>query len=492
MSTMIKKFPPFFAVFTHILFLALAGFAQDLEIKVKIVSPQNSLAHIEINFPKSQARKNLSFLQSYADAEKLDSRIENLKIGDVGKPGISFAKSSAGEYRADADFTSVSYDLKVSVPENVLTTAHISWLTETHGLLMLNDLLPDFGEKSAAKVLFDLPQNWKITASEKQSGEKIFEVADVQNAVFLVGINWLNHSLPIAESIVNFSTVGEWNFETSEAAKLSVEILGEYRKIFGIIPEKPINIFLLRFPRNIGIDRWRAETRSSNVMILSSPTAFENREIQRLHEQLRHELFHLWIPNNLKLTGDYSWFYEGFTQYAALKTGLKLNRITFSDFLNTLEQAVNQHTRQNQTISLLEASKMRWRGANSGVYSEGMLIAFLCDTALLRESRGKTDVLEIFSRLYQKYRLPENQTDGNTAVLEILQSYKELIPIVEKYIKGANRINFANELQTTGIEFVLNENNQKLRIKTKPNRRERDLLNKLGYNNWRKLLSNPR
>ncbi len=492
MSTMIKKFPLFFAVIAHIFFLALAGFAQDFEIKVKIVSPQNSLIHIEANFPKGETRKNLSFLQNYADAERLDVRIENLKIKDAEKREISFAESSAGEYLAAENFSSVSYNLKISVPENVLTTAHISWLTETHGLLMLNDLLPDFGEKITAKISFELPQNWKISASQNQTGEKIFQVPDVQNAVFLVGANWQNNSIPVADSIVNFSTVGEWNFENDAAAKLSGEILREYRKIFGAIPEKQINVFLLRFPRNIGFERWRAETRGSNVTILSSPTAFENREIQRLHEQLRHEFFHLWIPNNLKLTGDYSWFYEGFTQYAALKTGLKLNRITFSDFLNTLEQAVNQHNRQNQTISLLEASKTRWTGANSGVYSEGMLIAFLCDTALLRENRGKIDLLEIFRRIHQKHHLTENQTDGNTAVLKILQSYKELAPIVEKYIKGANKINLADDLETTGIELAATEDGQKLRIKTNPNRRERDLLNKLGYNNWRKLLNNPR
>jgi predicted metalloprotease with PDZ domain len=81
---------------------------------------------------------------------------------------------------------------------------------------------------------------------------------------------------------------------------------------------------------------------------------------------------------------------------------------------------------------LLENSKTRWRGANSGVYAEGMLIAFLTDAALLRESRGKIDLLEIFRRVYQKHRFPENQADGNRAVLEILRSYEYLAPVIEK------------------------------------------------------------
>lgn len=501
MSTMIKKFSFIYPFFAHILFFALSSYAQEFEIKVEIAAAGETLVHIETSFPKGETRKNISFRQTYADAANLDARIENLKFKDDENREVKFIEFSDGEFHTAAKFSTVFYDVKIAVPENALTTAHISWLTETHGLLMLNDLLPDFGENGSAKVSFKLPEKWKISASEKQIGEKTFQVANLQNAVFLVGTDWRNSSVLFGESTVNFSAVGDWNFRAAEAAKISTQILIEYQKIFGDIPEKQINIFLLRPPRKIDFERWRAETRGANVTILSSPTAFEGLAIQRLHEQLRHELFHLWMPNNLSLTGDYAWFYEGFTQYAALRTGLQQNRITFSDFLNTLEQAVNKNENRGQPISLIETSKSRWIGANSGVYSEGMLIAFLCDIALLRQNQKRTalpdifrqgkkttDLFDVLRQIYQKHRLPNNQTDGNTAILEILQSHDALIPIVEKYIKGANKINFANNLDTTGIEIVSSKDGSKLQIKAKLQTREKDLLNKLGYNNWRKLL----
>ena len=492
MSTMLKKFPLIFAIFTYILFFAFNNFAQDFEVRVEIASPDQPLVHIETSFRKGEARKNLSFLQNYADAGNLDSRIENLKLKDDKNQEIRFAKNSVGEFQTAADFSFASYDVQLAIPANVLTSAHISWLSETHGLLMLKDLLPDLGENRSAKVSFELPESWKISASEKQIGEKTFHVTEIQNAVFLVGTDWRKNSVLFGESTINFSAVGDWNFRAAEGAKISAQILIEYQKILGAIPEKQINVFLLRPPREIGFERWRAETRGANVTILSSPTAFEGLGIQRLHEQLRHELFHLWMPNNLSLTGDYAWFYEGFAQYAALRTGVMLNRITFPNFLNTLEQAVNQNNNQSQPISLLEASKARWVGANSGVYSEGMLIAFLCDTALLRESRGKTDLFQILRQIYQKHRLPNKRTDGNTAVLGILQSYDALVPIVEKYIKGANKVNLEKNLDATGIEIASSKNGNKLQIKAKLQKSEKDLLNKLGYNNWRNLLRNPK
>ncbi len=491
MSTMLKKFPAVFAVFAHILIFTCAGFAQIAEVKIKIAAPNQPFVHIETKFPTGEIKRKLTFPQNYADAENLDARIENLKIKNDKNQEVGFIKTSAGEIQTAAGFSAVSYNLKIFVPENVLTTAHVSWLSETHGLLMLNDLLPDLGEKASAKVLFELPDGWKISASEKQTGEKSFQVSNVQTAVFLIGADWRQNSISVGDSIINFSVVGDWSFTPAQAAQTAGEILTEYQKIFGAIPEQRINIFLLRFPREIGFERWRAETRGANITILSAPTAFETLAAQRLHEQLRHELFHLWIPNNLSLTGDYAWFYEGFTQYAALRTGVKLNRISFYNFLNTLEQAINLTRRQNQTLSLLEASKSRWRGNYSGVYAEGIIIAFLADAALLRESGGKIDLFDVFRQVFQKYHPAENKIDGNTAILEILQNYKGLVPIVEKYIKGANKINFVNDLNATGIEISETDARQKLQIKAQLNRREKDLLNKLGYNNWRKVVRNP-
>jgi hypothetical protein len=37
-----------------------------------------------------------------------------------------------------------------------------------------------------------------------------------------------------------------------------------------------------------------------------------------------HEVLHLWVPNALRLHGDYDWFFEGFTLYTALLTALEL------------------------------------------------------------------------------------------------------------------------------------------------------------------------
>jgi predicted metalloprotease with PDZ domain len=281
----------------------------------------------------------------------------------------------------------------------------------------------------------------------------------------------------------------QWKIEDAVAEKIISDILLKYEDYFGAIPEKSLNIVNFRFPKDVGFERWRAETFGGNILIMSAPTTFESQMRQRFQEQLRHELFHLWMPNNLTLTGDYAGFYEGFAQYTALRAGVELNQISFRDFLNTLEQSYNLANRRSQPISLIEASKNRWLSENSSVYAKGLAVAFLLDTALLKQSGGKKDLIFLLGEIYKKHKKPNKQENGNTAILKFFESYPSLSPIIKEYVEGAEKLNFGKYLPQTGIEIQPAGRNIKLRVKDDLSGREKDFLDKLGYNNWRKFLS---
>jgi predicted metalloprotease with PDZ domain len=151
---------------------------------------------------------------------------------------------------------------------------------------------------------------------------------------------------------------GEWQFSDAEAIKIADEIFKEYRELLGDAPVEKTQIFLMRFPKEIKFGRWAAETRGANLIVFSGDMPFKTQSLQRLHEQLRHELFHLWMPNNLALTGNYDWFYEGFTVYQALRTGISMNQIRFEDFLDTLAQAYNLDNLPGERKSLVESSRI--------------------------------------------------------------------------------------------------------------------------------------
>ncbi len=487
MSTINKKFSAAAIILTEILIFALVSRSQDIEANIKVLSA--TTVRVDggfLNKSLNQSNRNWAFLRSIAGADNLGARIIDFNLTDERGRPVSFKKLIDGEYLADAEANSFQYQIDLKPLPNAATSAHASWLKDEQGILMLNDLLPQFAEDKqpiSAKIKIELPSEWKIISSEKVSNGNIFLVKNIQKAVFAVGKNWRGQDI----SNLNLAISGEWQFTDAEAAKMAGEIFDEYRKLFGEIPDEKPQIFLHRFPVDTKFGRWEAEMRGTNLIIASSDMPFKTLSLQRLHEQLRHELFHLWIPNNLALTGNYDWFYEGFTVYQALRTGLAKNQIRFEDFLDTLAQAYNLDNFQSQKVSLIKSSKNRWSGATSQVYARGMLVAFLCDLAILKQSRGKRSINDIFTEIYQKHRLPNESADGNAAILRALNNYSELDLIIKNYVEGAENINWQTDLESLGIEAKEENSFIKLYVKTKLSGKQKDLLDKLGYNNWRKI-----
>ncbi|MGI8786328.1 MAG: hypothetical protein ACR2HG_01020 [Pyrinomonadaceae bacterium] len=487
MSIIKKRFSRAAIIFAEILICAFAVFSQDIEADVKITPDSN--ARVEGKLLKetiNQSNGNWSFTQALAGAENLGARISDLSLSDKQNRTVSVKKLIDGEYLASEKADAFQYRINLNQPPNAKTMAHVSWLSGEQGILMLGDLLPQFAADNqtiSARIKFDLPIGWKIISSEKSSGENIYDVKNIEKAIFVVGKNWRESETPNCDLAIS----GEWQFTDAEAAKMAGEIFERYRKLFGDAPTDKARIFLIRLPKETKFGRWEAETRGANTTIVSSDMPFKTLSLQLLHEQLRHEIFHLWIPNRLALTGNYDWFYEGFTVYQALRTGVAANQIRFEDFLDTLAEAYNLDSFQTRKISLVESSKNRWSGANPQIYARGMLVAFLCDAAILQASKGKNSIEDIFREVYRKHRVPNEPADGNAAILEILKTRAELIPIVENYIRGTEKINLEKDLEAFGIAATEENSFVKLGVKTKLSGGQKDLLDKLGYNNWRNI-----
>lgn len=489
MSKPNHAFSLFLIAFLQILqFFTNAG-AQDIEAKIKIEPQIGSIVSISGKNPIGMQR-NFSFLLSRAGIENLADRISEVSLFDKYGKSVTYKKFIAGEYVADADFVSWSYKIDLTPFKSQRAAAHVSWLTAESGILMLDDLLPKFGkngEKISAGVDLEMPVGWRAFSDNRRTNGYVFESADVEMGVIFAGKGLLELPVAVAGASLQIIFDGEWNFTHDEARESAREIYNEYRNLFGSDSGEKVYIALMKFPVPVNPGIWEAETRGRNVTVISSDMPFKSQAVQRLHEQLRHEIFHLWLPNGVNLSGNYDWFYEGFALYQSLKSGVQLNRVGFNDFLDTLSQAHNIDNIQPGRISLIEVSKNRWSISNRNVYARGMLVAFLCDLAILEKSRGRKSVQDIFRAVFEKHRYPNKREDGNTAVLNALEANGELLQIIEKYVKGVEKIDWLDKLPTAGIENEPGISRTKLRVKEKLNGRQKALLDKLGYNSWRKL-----
>ena len=493
MSKVGNAFFAFSFAFLYVVLAAITSLSQNIVASAKVDTKKSSVSvsGSYLGHEAAGQRRHLSFLKSGIGLPDLANRISNLMLADKTGKLIAYKRLDAGEFVSEADFVRWSYKTNIAVPKNPRASAHVSWLSNNYGILMLDYLFPQFSNaapKVSATVTIEIPEGWKIFSTEKRVGPATFEVTNIEKAVFVVGTDLREKKVNIGSSVLNVATAGRWLFTDAESAKIGEEIYSEYLRIFASSPAENFQISIVPFPQNyIQTSTWEADTRGRTVTIVSADMPFKTQSVQRLNEQLRHEIFHLWLPNGVSLSGNYDWFYEGFALYQSLKTGVALNQIRFEDFLDTLSRAHNIDTMQTSSLSLVEASQNRWNGADTQVYARGMLVAFMCDLVVLQSSKGRNSIDHIFRKLYASHRPPNPVSDANTSILKVLELHPQLAPVVERYIKGSQKIDWQIQLDAAGIENEPGNSGTNLRVKAKLNGGQKALLDKLGYNNWRKL-----
>lgn len=463
--------------------------AQSIDATFTVRASQPQILQIKGKFDRISGIRHFTLLREYAGIQDLAERATDISLVDPSGDRVAFKKFQPGEFEAEREYGSFEYAASLAPGKSASSSGHISWLTESGGILFLHDILPQLPNRLAqvgAKIHLELPTGWRAMGGREVS-QGVLEFPQVENGVIFLGPDIRLKESSVGDQKILIAVTGSWNFSDDDLTKIAREVFDANRKVFDGVPSNEARIFLSKFPNTVSPGNWEGDTRGNIVTIVSSDMPFKTQSIQRLHEQLRHEVFHLWIPNGVNLTGSYDWFYEGFALYESLRTAVALNRIRFDDFLDTLARAHSIDTLQGQRSSLIEASKSRWAGMNTQVYARGMLVAFLCDLAIVQRGKGWHSVDDLVRIVYRTYHDTPTSQDGTEAVLSVLRSRPELTGIVDKYILGKETINWGNDLRSAGIESSSTNFNTTLKVVEKPSGRQKALLDKLGYNNWRKL-----
>lgn len=456
--------------------------ARSLDATITI-EPEAGRAVVSGKFAVSgESSPELGFALSGAVSD-LPARISSVRLFDAGGATVAYRRFNAASYVGERPFVSFSYVVDLGPQPNARSAAHASWLTSSGGLLFLDDVLPTFGK--SVRMRLNAPGDWDVVAGRAKDANGEFAVGDTSREVVMIGPAIRRSS----ERGTTLATWGKWHFSDEDAFRNASEILGEYRSIFGSFPGERRQVLIVPFPqKGVPAGTWEAETRGDTVVLVSADTAFPAQSMQRLSEQLRHELFHLWFPNGVALTGKYDWFFEGFALYQSLKTGVALNQLRFADLLDTLSRAHTIDGAQKEgRLSLVEMSSARFAGRETQLYARGMVAAFVIDLTLLERSGGKRSVASVLRQLFADHKRPAAAVDGNEAVLLAMAKFPEIGPLPETLMRGTGPIDWSREIAFAGLEDGGDNFVSALRVKTDPSRRQSALLDKLGYNNWRRV-----
>jgi hypothetical protein len=416
------------AVFAY---LTSVNVQAQTQTRIKItVSPVNEIA---VEADLAVPSRSWSFRNAYAGALGIAERIDGFRAN-----GALARRLAVGEFRSEQNAGKIDYIVRVRRP-SAADVAHVTWLTEDHGILMFADLLPQAIE--AFTVEFVLPSGWTIHSSLTPEENGHYQVFEPDEGMFFVGRTIRRTSKKELESFVT----GTWPFKDSVASNAAARVMEKYLDLTGFkLPAKPV-VMIAPLPVQTGSTKWRAQTRGSTVLLLMDPQAQIGNWKGQLEIIFTHEVLHLWVPNALGLQGDYDWFFEGFTLYTALLTALDLKATDLSEYFDTLGRVYDSYLSYEDTGSLIDASEKRWTSRTPIVYDKGMLVAFLYDLLVREQSGGKNTLLDRYRELFS--HPATDRANGNDVIIRLLSSTPAAADLVKKYIQGSTPLELENVLK---------------------------------------------
>ncbi|HYX28220.1 MAG TPA: hypothetical protein VE863_06615 [Pyrinomonadaceae bacterium] len=474
-----------FSITAFVLALPANTSAQDLKVRIKVL-PESRHALIDV---QTAPRFDWSFRDTYANVIGLGSRIEKFQL--FGEKGdlIASQRLAPGQFKSQIAASNFKYEVNLSPPVLPADAAFVSWVTKERGLLMLADLLPVppvTNRTTSASVTIETTGLESILSSQAKDAVGSYQVSDVARAVFALGEHLRVTSVTESGSAFDLVADGDWAFADGEVIDLAGQILKAHRQVSGVMPGKHLRLVLFPFPQSAGGNQWTAETRGETVTLLVGKLPSKVAALAQLSTPLTHEFFHLWVPNALALDGDYDWFYEGFTMYEAAQVGVRLNLLTFQEFLNAIARANDAYLNDpaRDRWSLVEASRRRWTGGTSSIYSKSMLVAMMTDLKL-RESGNKRGLDDVYRQLFAKYaqgQFEKSQSqDGNDRIIDLLKSERAL-PTIGATITEPTTIDLRRELLAYGLVVENSGVRTRVTVAESLTKRQRDLLAELGYN----------
>ena len=192
----------------------------------------------------------------------------------------------------------------------------------TRACLMLDDLLPQ-SAGNAAKVKIDLParigRSFRRSVVEKTNE---FDVTDIEKAVFVVGQNWRDDRScrqRYCDQAAHLRRMAVYGRRGREVRRRDMR--RAIRTFSGGLPNQLLSRSVQNFPATCRSAMGSRDARAGTSRSFRRTCRFKSQSLQRLHEQLRHEMFHLWIPNGVNLSGQLRLVLRGICSLSVAKAG---------------------------------------------------------------------------------------------------------------------------------------------------------------------------
>jgi predicted metalloprotease with PDZ domain len=154
---------------------------------------------------------------------------------------------------------------------------------------------------------------------------------------------------------------------------------------------------------------------------------------------------------------EFLWFYEGVTEYLAIKTMVNSGYFTTQDFFNELNESYEFYKNINLSKISFNIYGKKEQDLFDNFYTKGSLFAMQLDVEIIRRSNGKTDLSAVMNKLQNQYN-PEIPFDSKTFFTDFSKTAGVNI---ERYLientRKKKKVNFPEIAEQTGYTKEYND-----------------------------------
>jgi predicted metalloprotease with PDZ domain len=282
----------------------------------------------------------------------------------------------------------IAFTMVLDPPDGSLLYHRASQLDADGGHLIAGDVLPRVwlgppqgGDVRAMLWFTGMPRAWRVTTVERREGTG-YDVADVLTAVFVIG-RLHTERLDLGPRSLTTAVYGRWPVDEERVVDAANRIAGNLHRIAG--DGWASGDYILgagRVPLAVPGLSTGGQVIARSGIVLVGGSGPPELEFERWMFTTAHELMHWYIPVGFSFQGDPPrWFYEGFTDYMALKSLLVGGLIEPQGFLDEIAARLDRY-RSSPLYgkSSAEAEEDFWTDdAYRYVYDGGAVAGFLVD-----------------------------------------------------------------------------------------------------------------
>ncbi|MGB0425116.1 MAG: hypothetical protein ACPGED_12365, partial [Flavobacteriales bacterium] len=347
-----------------------------------------------------------------------------------------------------------------------ILNAGSSWLDEEQ--LYLNPvncmLYSPEQEDELFEISFDLPDDYEIACGLEKKSKHVLLARGAQELMDcpLIASNKLEHWEYSSHGVpFHIWFMGKHHLEKQKVLADFQAFTDSQIEAFGSLPVNEYH-FLFQFPK---VKTYHGVEHVNSTVIALGPgeTIHEDKNYENLLGISSHELYHTWNIKNIRPLEMYPYDFtkenysylgyvaEGVTTYFGDEFLHRSGVFTDQQWLTTMEGNLNKHYynfgRFNKSVA--QSSFETWLdGYEVGIphrkvsiYTEGCLIAFICDERIKRLTKGKRGLDDVMKLLYQNHGLKNigySEEDYLLALEEVGETsfrdvYQQLIHGKEDY-----------------------------------------------------------